>query len=748
MSIQESSLYVSIARSVGLRPPYLQDIYTTTLSPIMVILSWIPSFPILVRKAILDACRIQAPVLNNQSLQHTFASLPQQFVGYVAGQLATLTLSAVISLLDQITPFPLLCCLLSYFVRAESTFHIEEFLLERQKGLDKELRAALFNESTDQVLDYRFSLFGIGSNNLHPQMNEQFRDGSHRLRALYEKGIRQIAQHFSRHTTPPLLPRYNARKNISYSTIRAYYEAVGPDSPASLELDTNVTTLDLLRWYYISGDQILGPIEMRLAWFYNDLKPRIYYCLGGTDFWHGTFIQDLANMFCEILPSTNPFSRFSVSRVGDLSYDDLLITYDYSSFTTSLAELRYFLHWLARVCGDVTVQVLDVRHGVQTHKLSDILDEYNAAVNIDQIFSVERFSEGEASYELRQGRSGSLGVKGNIVFSTTLHGLALADITGTPDDDCCVGDDALARIRAWLLTIFIRCVNNLGEINPDKFTTIKRPQEAESVTTTQYKFLKRPLFVDTEGHPVVGRLDFFPSIADAIRPEGDGIHTARPGTSPYMRAKTFAMQVGRFLTMQVQAPCIVARDQDLDFILESFRMVYRRLGLPVEGGIPGDFDVADVKLARFFCPPVDDTDVFSTHWMEILLHRLHGHWTTLPVTVGGCIPPPLNIVEGETFKASSDVSFLQLCVDLRLLDKEVETRWVQFDWEVLETVMDRLYSRLDQVDVEPLLCTYTVLSPPPTWWYDMCSYYYPDLMQEDPQEAWERISTIMSGSVI
>lgn len=751
--VPESSLYASLAKSQGLRSPFLQDLYTSTLSPIFIILSWMEYFPIAHRKAILDFCRIQAPVYSNSTLSTTFAPLHtvHASVADISGVTSTvvMTMPDLVSLLDTIYPFPLLCCLLSYFCRAETpTFSLlAEFQDQKRIGLDKEMQAALFYETEDQHLDYRHILFDVGNANSHPQLQT----GSDRLRVLYAKGLGQIAQRLGSKYTHPLLPRYNSRKNVSYQTIYNYYTCLDSESEPSSGMQMDITTLDLLRMYYVSGERVTGPMEMRLAWFFNDLKPRVYYCLGGTDFWHGMYIQDIANMFSEMIPSTHPHSRYTVSRIGPLDYSELLITYDYSSFTSSLGELKYFIFWLAHAVQDVVVTLLDVRDGLIEVSLKRILLDYNDAINRHQVFSVERFSEGEELYELRQGRNGSLGTKGNIVFSTTLHGLALGDITGTPDDDCCVGDDALAKIRAWFISMFITCVNNLGSINESKFTTIPPPSEETSRMKHQFKFLKRPLFLNHNNIPELGRLDFFPSVADVLRPLGDGVHTATPGYNRYAAAKTFAMQCGRFLTIHVDAPIIMAREVDLDLILGSFRMGYQVFGLPVAGGIPGDFHIkvdGVQHIGHFFCPPVDSLEVFSDHWLGLLLHRLYGRECTMPITVGSSIPPPLHVSEGQTFNASSDYSVLQLGVDLKFLEKQVNTRVAVFDWNLLEEVQERMISRMQSMDVEPLLITYTVVASPPSWWTDVISYEYSENLVEDPNEAWDRVTSIMSGSVI
>lgn len=653
--------------------------------------------------------------------------------------------STLASYFDNLWPFPLLCSLLAYFCRAEGTIYKTEFLAEKDKSLAKELAAAMFYETIEQKLDYT-GLLGVTNHHLHHQLPGSI---GWRLVSLFNNGIRHITQQFSSTSARPLLPKYNSRKNVSRATCRWYQEAIGAELIAS-DPPTNVTTLDLLKLYYHTGLEAQGEMEMRQAWFFNDLKPRTYYCMGGADFFHGMYIQDLANLFVQFLPSSNPFSRYTVERIGSLSYDDLLVTYDYTSFTTSLGELQFFMFWLAESVGDVEVDVLDVFRGLTTVKLRDILHTYNDSVNRHQMFSIERFQQMEEYCTLRQGRNGSLGTKGNIVLSTKLHALALADITGTPDDDCCVGDDAAAKIRAWLLAIFISCVNNLGTIHPEKFTTIRPipPEEETSKLHDQFKFLKRPLNLDDNNVPTLGRLEFFPSVADALFPSGDGIHTVTPGYSPYKSAKTFAMQVGRFLRIHCNYEdfVIIARDSDMQCILDLFKEVYMKVGLPIEGGIPDGFVVGIGEQRResdFFCPPVDTLDVFTIPWMELLLDRFYGHRVSLPVTCGGTIPPPLEVTVGEFFHASSDVQVLALAVDLGFLEKTIELRWESFTGSVCDEVWKKMIE--GGHNTEPLYCRYDVVAPTPNWWYDVVSVDYPEFLEEDPLVAAERISSVTSS---
>jgi hypothetical protein len=102
----------------------------------MVMISWIYHLPIQHRKALLDACRIRAPVWQNKTLSATFAALPPVPVYTLQSVLALqLTAQDLASKFDRICLFPLLCSLLSYTVRAEGTIYTNEFLAEKDRNL-------------------------------------------------------------------------------------------------------------------------------------------------------------------------------------------------------------------------------------------------------------------------------------------------------------------------------------------------------------------------------------------------------------------------------------------------------------------------------------------------------------------------------------------------------------------------------------------------------------------------------------
>jgi len=88
---------------------------------------------------------------------------------------------------------PIIVFLISYFVGAEDTIFPDEFLEEKWKSLDKEIRAALENPSPVQVLDYS-GLLGASNSNLHLQLGTI----PPRIRALYTTSLRSIKDQFSR----------------------------------------------------------------------------------------------------------------------------------------------------------------------------------------------------------------------------------------------------------------------------------------------------------------------------------------------------------------------------------------------------------------------------------------------------------------------------------------------------------------------------------------------------------------------
>jgi hypothetical protein len=730
-------------RSEGLE---LFQTHRSNPCPLEQLLFFIHFLPFTYRKGILDACRIQESIIYNTNLIRIFDAIQPPFVEFLHRNTGyKVSPRHIAELFENIYDSPLSCSLLSYFCRAESSPHFEEARMIKEATLTKEISAALYSKSHEQSLDY-IKLMG---NKDDAATGYHMVSDIGRTRFLFITGIRRMKASWSRESLEIILPYFNGKKNVGYTTQELYHEL--PE--ASNLSERNITTLHLLRKYFRTGKQVLGPLEMRMKWGYGDIRPRVYYCLGGKDYWIGIFAQPIANELCKLLPSTNPFSRFNISRIGHVSEDKIVVTYDYTSFTTSLQELKFFLHALADEFLGVTIEVLDVRRGVEPLDVGRYLHEYNELVNIHQEFDLRRVAtRDDESFIVRQGRSGSLGTQGNIVFSTVLHGLHLGDFTGTPDADSCVGDDALAKILATLLQSFISHVNILGEIHPEKFTILKPPPPDDPTLANrqQFKYLKRPITIDFTGTVLTGTLDAFPGLAEILFPEGDGIHAASPQSKNKASAvRTFCTQWGRFLTThQNSVGLSYTPEAELSIILAAIRLVYDEVGLPHEGSLPGstfwvkeEWEERKIQMVTdFFAPPCDNLFVFEQDWVMSLYSRLGGNYVHQPVRVGGEIPLDLLPVRGSRMRATQS-GLVRLLEGLEVISTQMVMEDVRFDEKFAERL--RGYS-LGVVSTGNIMVDVTFNEDPPSWYFDVLLRTMPLLGVDDPQEKLDELSSIIS----
>jgi len=331
--------------------------------------------------------------------------------------------------------------------------------------------------------------------------------------------------------------------------------------------------------------------------------------------------------------STHPFSRYEVRRIKPIKGDELLVTYDYTSFTTSLSELKYFLWFVATQFEGVTTKVLDVHEGLREIDLGEYLHHYNETINHHQVFDTARILRLPEESLLFQSRNGSLGVGGNISFSGACHGVSLSGFDDDTDSDSVVGDDALLKILRESLTLLIIIVNKLGLINPDKVTSIGLPAHDDPIgpDRTSFKYLKRPIKVNHYGDIETGTLDFFPNIASCLFPYGDGIHD-KPLQDIPTTVRSYIMQVGKFFTNLLRGH--VSSDPDAELLLLMLRSVYYRYGLPTCGAVPDGSVYTSMQdneegqrisvtiFGNMWLPPLDTLEVFYIPWMDILYSRL------------------------------------------------------------------------------------------------------------------------------
>lgn len=294
------------------------------------------------------------------------------------------------------------------------------------------------------------------------------------------------------------------------------------------------------------GIELAGETEMRCSWKYNTLKPRTYFAQGPTVYHKAKYIQAIFNELVDCNPVTHRRMRFNLPfgrMISDL--DTLLLTYDYSAFTSRLTESTRFIEALADFMSGTTVHVVDTFEGVQDVDVGDMIREYVQYAQNHPHVDLGRFEGLDGFYH----RCGLLGVPGNISSCTLLHGLYLATLVGDLTNCKCVGDDALVLLRISLqdqkeLLSFIHKVQRLGEVQREKFETwsytVKHPYDS------LWNYCKRPI---TRGydHIIRGELCIVPSVEVTLGITDDW-HVPSPSMeSAVSRLLLFQKQLFRLL---------------------------------------------------------------------------------------------------------------------------------------------------------------------------------------------------------
>jgi len=379
-----------------------------------------------------------------------------------------------------------------------------------------------------------------------------------------------------------LFPDVNRVKNVGRKTAYEFLKHRPVKSPVE------VTTLDLELLYADTGIKIQGPCEVRSAFRYNDLKPRVYYCQGGTSYHVSKYMRSIAVNFMEAIPATkrkardNPYDKLSLTTEPQ----DWIVNWDLTTFTTRLQELKHFLWVFIEICGQYAlsrkpIHVFDTREGTIPISLLDLLTEYNVEMNMFPEFDVSRMfdlvttmADDEDIFVSKNG--GLLGVPGNIGMSTGLHGLITNQICG--DHAVCVGDDAIAVVPDYPTQI-IRAVEQLGKIERSKFQ-ITKPIE-QFGHTEELKFLKRNVTRTIFGL----KTDFLlslPVLSESIMEPQVG-RIALPTRQKVI--EKIVMSCGRILWNFLEHADEIT-DKDIKQVQGYFRYLYKAHSLPFMGGVP------------------------------------------------------------------------------------------------------------------------------------------------------------------
>lgn len=292
------------------------------------------------------------------------------------------------------------------------------------------------------------------------------------------------------------------------------------------------TTRDLEVLYHRHGIQVSGITELRVAFKYNDLRPRCYFAQGPSQYYSSRYIQDILNIILDSIPCVHRETRFEISGIR-VTEDEALFIYDYSSFTSNLVELRNFTTSLADFYRGTKVSIFDSRQGVIEVDLGDIFDEYNESCNNYPAFEIRSSLDPEAFKESLEfhHHAGMLGVPGNISSSTLLHGIHLMVLCMSMYVRC-VGDDAIGGLMVvgnQGISDLHTSLENLGDIAIEKMQFWQStPLEEEDLDSVMWNYTKRPICRTGERALLDPKRIVFPSFGTLFPEKADKDHSIGP----------------------------------------------------------------------------------------------------------------------------------------------------------------------------------------------------------------------------
>jgi len=603
----------------------------------------LPFLSLSIRKDIILCLRTRAiPGGENQRVNRSLSvrSWHQQlFLGPRGSGIRAVSGTEVVDLITRANGSPLIAGLLSMLVRQMPMEDTSDYVHALEEGKSKEIWAATNGVDRDVVIDYDVFMGSPldiwNSLSVHlpprPQLSRKIQMIFKRWRFVdyhcYEQ--KRTADQLSRDNMEDVIlwPRYNARKNVAHESGFEYMTHVAPHSGKVWESHgRSTTTLDLERLYCNEGIRIGGRCEARSAFKFTDLKPRIYYAMGGKAFHDSKYIRQVFNTLIDSFPVVNRRLRYSVHRIEPL-HDRDLVLYDYSSFTSNLSELKYFLDALGDFCLDTEVKVLDTHYGLIPISLGQLILDYNESCNQSIEFTTHRLFGNLGSVETNTAiKSGLLGVNGNIVSSTTLHGLHVAYIAGSMSKANCVGDDAEVATVIEESSLLEPAVSSLGDAAPEKHAWF-RDVEKISDYSMGWHYLKRP-FTRILNTIDFGEIIDFPGV-DNIIPYRDGVHTVDIKDYPD-RKISFVMQVSRFFD---KATRVNINGLDRQLVLKYFGHCYRMFRLPMNGSLQHRVEFPGTSTFRMITVPANREESFDSPWLDTLLDQSDEVMVNMPVDV-------------------------------------------------------------------------------------------------------------------
>lgn len=508
------------------------------------------------RKELLGLARTQSPVVRGSYLESTLPCLEDSIlvpssptrrlsdVRYVSMTFRNLVDDYRSTLLS-----PIPCSIIALAARIAPSTTAEEYTTILQEAVSKEISAAI-NRFRGAKLDFRC----IFHSDLHCReipFTDRMSPNPEVASDTYQTFCR-LRLELSGMLVFPSGGRKTVGSIVTHNFWDAYALSGATFKHDSPDADANqVSPLDCLRLYEETGGYVPGPVEMRTAWKYNQIAPRVYYARGGDVIAVSQFLQPIVNRMIDAFPETHRKNRFAPPR-DVLDPTDVEVIYDYTSFTSTIDDVVEFVRHLAIFFRGVRVVLVDVREGLKLVDLGDLLDAYNQTCNDYADFDPTRVVPSDPDLPpIIQHTCGMLGVEGNIFMATLLHGIHLRFIAGL-NRSRCVGDDARLhyatfdgtlpaderRVLGWNLS-------GIGLSNDEKLGVF---ESGVDPVMQAFRYVKRPIQRDSD-IMIEGVLFDVPSLIPLFR-LADSFHTILP-TSAHPCRRTFQAILRMFRVMKL-----------------------------------------------------------------------------------------------------------------------------------------------------------------------------------------------------
>lgn len=260
-----------------------------------------------------------------------------------------------------------------------------------------------------------------------------------------------------------------------------------------------------LRYYHESGVKAKGPTEMRTKWYPAHAKPRTYYAMGGTHYAASMYLQDTFTKLANCTPITHHKTRLRPTELR-LKYGQRGRIYDFSNFTSNMDEQKYFCFQLAQFCMGYPYYYFDPREGVTRGDFGEMLLEYAEVCCDEPDLTYRRVSRrmGLSVAASRKGtkmkKASCLGIYGNLMTCTFLHGYVISQAVEDEDQVQVAGDDAIFAEDEDNEIYGKMAALSIGDFAPEKtFRTndppaicLKRPIEQVGVSIRAVPFVIPP----------------------------------------------------------------------------------------------------------------------------------------------------------------------------------------------------------------------------------------------------------------